>query len=58
MTQQRKIIQLGTDVALYERLAHQKMLQQEYAKAKKYLDKVLELSPDNFDANNNLQRVM
>ncbi|ALN75860.1 MULTISPECIES: tetratricopeptide repeat protein [Staphylococcus] len=54
MTQHRKIIQLGTDVALYERLAHQKMLQQEYAKAKKYLDKVLELSPDNFDAKQQL----
>ncbi|UWF56328.1 tetratricopeptide repeat protein [Staphylococcus hyicus] len=54
MTQHHKIIQLGTDVSLYERLAQQKMLQQDYVRAKKHLDKVLELSPDNFDAKQQL----
>lgn len=54
MTQHNKVIQLGTDVALYRRLASQKIKHQDYVKAKKYLDKVLELSPDDFEAKQQL----
>lgn len=54
MAQRPKIIQLSDDVALYQRLADQKLRQQDYKKAQKYLDKVLALSPDNFEATHQL----
>lgn len=54
MAQQNNVIQLGTDVNVYTRMAEQKMRQQDYPKAKKYLDKVLELSPENFEAKQQL----
>lgn len=43
MTQKRNIIQFSDDVALYERLAKQKIQQQDYVKAQRYLEKVLAL---------------
>ncbi|ARJ51293.1 tetratricopeptide repeat protein [Staphylococcus lutrae] len=54
MTQQSKIIQLGQDIALYERLAQQHMQHQNYVKAQRYLEKVLTLSPDCFEAKQQL----
>lgn len=54
MTQKNNIIQLWSDVSVCERLAQQKMQQQDYAKAQRYLEKVLELSPDHFEAKQQL----
>ena len=54
MTQKNNIIQLWSDVSVYERLAQQKMQQQDYVKAQRYLEKVLELSPDHFEAKQQL----
>ena len=54
MTQRQKVIQLSNDASLYQRLAEQKMRQHDYKKAQKYLDKVLVLSPNNFEATQQL----
>ncbi|MDT1038841.1 tetratricopeptide repeat protein [Staphylococcus pseudintermedius] len=54
MTQKRNIIQFSDDVALYERLAKQKIQQQDYVKAQRYLEKVLALSLDCFEAKQQL----
>ncbi|MBI5974072.1 tetratricopeptide repeat protein [Staphylococcus canis] len=54
MTQLENVIRLHSDVSIYERLAKQNFNQQKYAKAKQYYDKVLELSPENFDAKHHI----
>lgn len=54
MAQNKNLIQLGSDVSVYERLALQKFRQQDYMRATRYYEKVLELSPENFDAKQNL----
>lgn len=50
MTQEQKIIPFNQDVTLYYKIATQKLRQQAYDKARYYLEKVLELSPDHFEA--------
>lgn len=54
MTQNNNLIQLDSDVSVYERLAQQKMKQQDYVKAQRYFEKVLALSPDYFEAKQQL----
>ncbi|UXR70007.1 tetratricopeptide repeat protein [Staphylococcus sp. IVB6246] len=54
MTQEKKIIPFNQDVSVYYKIASQKLHQQEYDKARYYLEKVLELSPENFEARQEL----
>ncbi|WP_244914284.1 tetratricopeptide repeat protein [Staphylococcus microti] len=54
MTQEQKVIPFNQDVALYYKIATQKVRQQSYDKARHYLEKVLELSPDHFEAREQL----
>ncbi|QLK85538.1 lipopolysaccharide assembly protein LapB [Staphylococcus sp. 17KM0847] len=55
MTHQHNIIHFHQqDEKLYQKIASQKFKQQEYSKASHYLNKVLALSPDNFEVRRQL----
>ncbi|MDO5375258.1 MAG: tetratricopeptide repeat protein [Staphylococcus rostri] len=54
MTQEHKVIPFNQDVTIYHKIATQKFRQQDYDKARQYLEKVLELSPDHFEARQQL----
>ena len=50
MAQNNKVIQMKLDSHFYKRLAEQKFQHQDYKKAAEYFEKVLDMSPHDFES--------